>query len=169
MILLRAYFKSGSEPYRDWFRPTSLKLRVWPSDLDLLFHMNNGVYLSLMDLGRVEMMLRAKVFTKLSRKGIYPVLASEAIRFKKSLKLFQQFEIQTQILAYDEKGFILGQKFVVTNQVYASAVVRARFLNKKGEKLSPAQLWEHMEVTPPDLPPTPLSEHLTEMESLLQS
>ncbi len=35
-----------------------LKLRVWPVDLDVNLHMNNGRYLSVMDLGRVDVILR---------------------------------------------------------------------------------------------------------------
>ena len=33
-------------------------MRVLPNDLDLLWHMNNGRYLSLMDQGRVDLMVR---------------------------------------------------------------------------------------------------------------
>ena len=37
----------------------SLHMRVWPTDLDVLMHMNNGRYLSLMDLGRVDLLVRS--------------------------------------------------------------------------------------------------------------
>lgn len=36
--------------------PSRLTLRVWPTDCDLNFHMNNGRYLTFMDLGRVHLL-----------------------------------------------------------------------------------------------------------------
>ena len=37
---------------------TSLSFCVWPNDLDLNGHMNNGRYLSIMDIGRMDWVLR---------------------------------------------------------------------------------------------------------------
>ena len=36
-----------------------LGLRVLPNDLDLSLHMNNGRYLTVMDLGRLDLILRS--------------------------------------------------------------------------------------------------------------
>lgn len=36
-----------------------LKMRTWPGDLDINFHMNNGRYLTLMDLGRFNLTIRS--------------------------------------------------------------------------------------------------------------
>lgn len=35
---------------------------VMPMDLDVLMHMNNGKYFSLMDLGRVDLMIRTRLW-----------------------------------------------------------------------------------------------------------
>ena len=35
-----------------------VRFRVWPNDLDTNLHMNNGRYLTLMDLGRLDLLLR---------------------------------------------------------------------------------------------------------------
>ena len=48
--------------------------RVWPSDLDIFNHMNNGKYGSLMDLARLDLMLRSGTWQKLSRLNWYPCL-----------------------------------------------------------------------------------------------
>jgi hypothetical protein len=53
-----------------------LSLRVWPIDLDVLGHMNNGVYLSIMDLGRMDLLVRADAWRVLNSHGIYPIVAS---------------------------------------------------------------------------------------------
>lgn len=120
-------------------------MRVWPTDLDMLMHMNNGVYLSLMDLGRIDLMARSGSWGKIRKAGIYPVVVSEAIRFRKSLLPFQKFFIRTQIVGWDERYFFLRQKFVVRRReggedIYASAIIKGRFLGPKGIKVSTEEL-----------------------------
>jgi YbgC/YbaW family acyl-CoA thioester hydrolase len=77
--------------------------RVSFTDLDLLMHMNNGKYFSLMDLARLDMMIRCGAAKVLKDNKIYPVVAAETMVFKKSLKLFNTFYIETQVLGWDEK------------------------------------------------------------------
>lgn len=114
--------------------------RTWPTDLDPLMHMNNGVYLSLMDLGRIDLMLRSGAFSKARKKGIYPVVASQTIRYRRSLKLFQPFTIKTKILCWDDKYFFIEQSFWSKGEPYTNAIVRGRFLNKSGGKVSPKEI-----------------------------
>lgn len=126
--------------------------RTWFTDLDLLMHMNNGKYLSLMDLGRVDLMLRCGAFSKARAQGIYPVLASATIRYRRSLQLFQPFTIKTKVLCWDEKYFFIEQKFEVRGELYTQAMVRARFLRKSGGKVSPQEIMDLIgmkEVSPP--------------------
>ena len=134
-------------PRIDFLDKSILSLRVWPTDIDLLIHMNNGVYLSLMDLGRMDLTLRSGFYEVLTRNKIYPVLASEAIRFRKSLKPFQSFEIQTELLSWDEKYFFLKQQFVSHDELYASAIVKARFLRKSGGKVDPDEIFRLLKIS----------------------
>ena len=54
-------------------------MRVLPNDLDLLWHMNNGRYLSLMDQGRVDLMVRAGLWAELNMRGWFPVVVAQTI------------------------------------------------------------------------------------------
>jgi len=47
-----------------------MTFRVVPTDLDVLGHMNNGVYFSLMDLGRIDLMIRTGAWKRLTALGI---------------------------------------------------------------------------------------------------
>ncbi|WP_375731226.1 thioesterase family protein, partial [Azospirillum sp. B506] len=38
--------------------PSTLRFRVWPTDLDLNLHMTNARYFSVMDLGRTDLAIR---------------------------------------------------------------------------------------------------------------
>ena len=110
----------------------TLRLRVWPTDLDVLGHMNNGVYFSIMDLWRMDIMIRSGLWTKFREKGYYPVMSSETMTFRKSLQPWQLFDLETRIVGYDDKAVYAEQRFVVDGEIYASAMTRARFLKKGG-------------------------------------
>lgn len=113
----------------------STSFRVGLSDLDINAHMNNGRYLSLMDLGRVDLMLKSGFFWRLILNGFFPVVLSESIVFRRSLGLWEKFDMQTEIIGWDEKDFFILQKFVCRGQTYATGHIRGRFL-KRGQKSS---------------------------------
>lgn len=152
-LLLTAPFRARG----DMFASVRTYMRVWPTDLDPLLHMNNGVYLSLMDLGRIDLMLRSGSWRKIRRAGIYPVVVSEAIRFRRSLTPFQKFYIRTHLVGWDERYFFLRQKFIVPSgkgeELYASAVIKGRFLKKGGVKISPAELFATAGISAPERSP----------------
>ena len=106
--------------------------RVNPTDLDVQRHMNNGRYLSLMDLGRMDLMLRSGLWDHVKAQGWYPVVAGQTITYRRSLTLGQPFDIATRVMGYDEKWIYMEQVFRRGDQVVADAVVRARFLRWKG-------------------------------------
>lgn len=158
-----------------WLRPaiedtsqsSILKMRVWPTDLDPLMHMNNGVYLSLLDLGRIDLMLRSGAFFKINRQGIYPVVASEAIRFRRSLTPLQKFEIHTRIAAWDDRYFYLRQDFKVKGEICAEALVKGRFLRKSGGKVAPVELLEFLKLKVENVPEFTAAKHLRSLEDEL--
>ncbi|HWU43758.1 MAG TPA: acyl-CoA thioesterase [Bdellovibrio sp.] len=131
--------------------------RVMPTDLDVLLHMNNGVYFSLQDLARIDYMIRMGAFQKINSKGWYPVVVAERMRFRKSLKLFQKFDLISKLAYWDDKYIYLEHNFVVKGEVIAWGMIRSRFLNKKGGIVPPAEL---MEMLGHNLTSPPMTEHL---------
>ena len=109
-----------------------VRRRVWPGDLDELRHVNNGVYLSMLDLARYELLKRSGVWERMKAAGVYPVVAAQSIAYRKSLRLGQRFEIETRILGYDARAVYLEQRFVVHGEVYARAYIVGRFLRRGG-------------------------------------
>ena len=107
--------------------------RIWPSDLDIYNHLNNGKYGSLMDLSRFDVLLRSGAWPVLRAKGWYPVVVAETITFRKSLALWQKFTIESRLEGWDTEGFYVLQRFVVEGEIYAEAWMRLRFLqNPRG-------------------------------------
>ena len=117
-----------------------MTMRVMPTDLDVLGHMNNGVYFSIMDLGRMDLMIRSGLWSKLRARGYYPVMANETMTFRKSLQPWQKFELESKIVGYDAKAVYLEQRFVVDGEIVASATTRGRFLKKNGGTVSMDEL-----------------------------
>lgn len=111
--------------------------RVWPTDLDVNRHMTNGKYLSIMDLARVDLMLRCGLAGAIKRAGIYPVVASQSIRYRRSLRLFARFNVTTRVVGWDEKFIFLVQTFERGGETVASAVVKGIFLGKSGGRVAP--------------------------------
>ena len=133
---------------------STTSLRVRPSDIDVLGHMNNGVYLSLMDLGRVDFMIRSGMAPVLRREGIYPVVVQQTITYRKSLDLWQRYDLETRIAGYDRTSAVMEQRFVVDGEVFARGWVRARFLRRSGGGVDMADLRALLGLSeePPPLP-----------------
>jgi len=148
LLLLTAPFR----PRCDVLGPSRKRFIVWPPDLDVLFHVNNGVYLSMLDVARVDLMLRSGIGKRLRKTGVYPVVAAQTIRFRRSLQLFQAFEVETQVIGWDEKAFIIQHHFLRGGEVVAEAVVRSRFLRRRGGTVSSRELLDligHAGESPP--------------------
>ena len=107
---------------------------VLPTDLDVLGHMNNGVYFSLMDLGRLDLMVRAGAWKRLGELGYYPVASNETITFRKSLQPWQRFDLETRIVGYDDRAVFVEQRFVVKGEIYAQAFMRGRFPRRRAAR-----------------------------------
>lgn len=103
---------------------------VLPTDIDLLGHMNNGRYLSYMDLARVDMTVRTGMQAVLERSGIYAVVGQSTMVYRRSLDLWQRFEIETAVMGADERAIYLQQRFVVDGEVHARGVVQGRFIER---------------------------------------
>ena len=105
-------------------------MRVQLTDLDLLGHMNNGVYFSIMDIGRLDFMLRAKGLFPVLRRGMFPVMAAQTIRFYRSLNPFQKFSVHTELVAIDERHYYMKQSFYRKRNLHAVGYVQGVFLQR---------------------------------------
>jgi acyl-CoA thioesterase FadM len=100
-----------------WARPkleathavSRLRFRVWPTDLDVSLHMNNGRYLTIMDLGRLDFMVRSGLWRPLVRYGWTPIASGIAIRFRRELRVFDKYDLETKLLAWSDVTVVMEQ------------------------------------------------------------
>ena len=150
--LLHLLFLSRRKPdlgYRDVARTRFITL---PTDLDINWHMNNGVYFSIMDVARFDMLVRNGVWKMMLDKGWYPVVASETITFRKSLGLWDRFTIESRLVGHDDKAVYKEQRFVRPDangdpEIYATGFIRARFLRRAGGTVPMSEIVEALGVT----------------------
>ena len=125
--------------------------RVNPANLDVQRHMNNGRYLSIMDLGRMDLMLRSGFWKRITDAGWYPVVAGQTITYRRSLTLGQRFDLVTRVIGYDERWIYMEQVFRRGDTVIADAIVRARFLRSSGGSVDVQEVLDLVGQPPADL------------------
>lgn len=131
-LLLTSPFRPRLEPLAD---PSRLPFRVWPHDLDTSLHMNNGRYWSLMDLGRTDVMLRTGLWRAVLRHRWVPVVNGGMIRFRRELRAFQPFRLDTDILCWTESWLVIEHRLMTrgkdgTEIVAAHALVRVALYDR---------------------------------------
>ena len=136
---------------------STVHFRVWPNDLDLNAHMNNGRYLTLMDLGRMDLIVRGGLMRLVLKHRWQPLVGAATIRFRRSLKPFQRYSLTTRVVGWDEKWFFLEQQFLQGDQLAAQAYVQVLFRSHgRGREgnVAPAQALEALGKTlpSPELP-----------------
>lgn len=130
--MLRIFLISKSAKNISILDESRITFRVWPLDCDINFHMNNGRYLTLMDLGRTYFMAQLNMLWKLPKKKWFPVVGAVEIMYYLSLNPFQKFEIVSRVLTWDDKWIFLEQRFEVKGKVFAVARLRALFIGAEG-------------------------------------
>lgn len=146
-----------------------IRLRVLPNDLDTNLHLNNGRFLTLMDLGRVDLLVRLGVVGEMRRRRWGGVVASATVRFRRPLKLFQRFELHSRLLCWDDRWFYMEQRFVRGGEMAAVAIVKARFMAADGRRVAPAEVVSATRHAMPSPPMPPGVREWVEAEERIQS
>jgi acyl-CoA thioesterase FadM len=116
----------------DLLATTTVRLRVWPSDLDLYRHVNNGRYLTIADIGRIDWFLRTGVMRQALRLHAPPVIGDAMAKFRRDLRLFQSFDIHSRLLGWDERWMFLEHRFVRAGRVIGVVAIRGLFHGPHG-------------------------------------
>ena len=138
--LLRSARLRPIEP-GDWIER---RLRVLPNDLDINGHMNNGRYLTIVDLMLVEYFVRSGFAKAMLEAGWRPMSGGAFITYRKGLKPWQRYRIRFALAGADHawnymrfeflredgtlcaagymKGAVVGKGGLVPNTVSYAAI-----------------------------------------------
>ena len=133
--------------------PSVLSFRVLPNDLDPNWHMNNGRYLTIMDLGRFDLTLHSGLMRQVLRRRWMPVLGGATIAYHRPLKLFQRYTLTTRIVGWDAKWIYMEQTFESRGKRAATALVKGLIRGRDGSIPTPEVMASvGMTIPSPDLP-----------------
>lgn len=130
--ILTVLWSLRRRPRLEMLETSVLEFRVFPNDLDINFHMNNGRYLTLMDLGRLDLVARTGLGKEALRLRWRPIVGSAFINFRKELNPLQKFRLESRILGWVGRWFYIQQRFYRDDVLCAEAVVKALMADKNG-------------------------------------
>lgn len=131
-------------------------LRVLPNDLDLNGHMNNGRYLTVVDLLLVEYFIRTGLAAALLRRGWRPMSGGSFITYRRGLKPLRSYAVRLRLEGLDAHWNYLRFEFVRDGRVCAAGYMKGAAVGRDG-LVGNAQLYAAMEVPLPAMPmPAPV-------------
>lgn len=99
-----AFFRSKAVP------PEEIRYTFWTWFQDADVHIvNNASLLSYTELGRLDFLIRSRLFFHLLREGIYFPSAATHMTFVRPLKRFQKLELRTKLIYWDPKWIWVEQ------------------------------------------------------------
>lgn len=87
-------------------------LRVWPGDLDVNGHMNNGRYLTVTDLMLVEYFVRSGFARVMLRQGWRPMSGGAVITYRKALMPGQRYRLRFALAGADHAWNFMRFEFL---------------------------------------------------------
>lgn len=96
-----------------------MNMRVWPNDIDINGHMNNGRYLTIADLALVEYFTRAGFVKTALRKGWRPMLGGSIISYRRGLKPFALYTLRFSMVCWDDRWSYMTFEFLQTGRTMA--------------------------------------------------
>ena len=123
--------------------------------------MNNGRYWTLMDLGRTDLMIRSGLWRTVLRNRWVPVVSAGKIRFRRELRLFQPFAIETRILTWAESWVVMEHRLVSRGRdgreiLNAVALVRAGLYHRRERRfVTIDEMFAEIGAQAPASQPTP--------------
>ena len=116
-----------------------LSLRVLPNDLHINLHMNNGRYLTICDLNRVDLFIRTGLLKSMGKRKWFPVIAEHTMIYKKSLHLFERYDVSLEITHWDDKYFHMTHTFSNAERVVATGTSKGA-IRSRSQVINPAEV-----------------------------
>jgi acyl-CoA thioesterase FadM len=107
-------------------------LRVLPNDIDLNGHMNNGRYLTLIDLMLIEYFIRVGFAGAVIKNGWRPMSGGSFITYRRGLKPFQSYRLRYRIDACDANWNYMRFEFLAGDKLCARGFMKGAVVSKEG-------------------------------------
>jgi acyl-CoA thioesterase FadM len=133
LTVLRSMFK----PRLGADQESRLTFHVWPTDADLSL-MNHASYLTIMEQGRIDFILRTGILRLMLRHHWTALLGSITVQYRSPLRRFQRFQLRTRVVCWDEKWIFLEHQISRQSRIVAGALAKITFVAREG-RIAPAE------------------------------
>ena len=116
----------------DFNHTEKTNLIVLPNDIDLFMELNNGRYVTLLDLGRYSYGSRFNITKLLKQNNWSLTIAGTYNEYRHRLLLFERFILETKIIGYDENWFYFFQKIQRNGKTHMASIVKFSFTSING-------------------------------------
>ena len=130
--LLLTLLKAWRAPRLVPGEPVELTLRVLPTDLDLNGHMNNGRYLTVVDLALATVFIRSGFGRLCFARRWRPMGGGSVVYFRRALTVFQRYTLRFSLVAWDEFWSYCRFEFVRDGQICATGFVKGAATGPQG-------------------------------------
>lgn len=109
-----------------------LTMRVWPNDLDINGHMNNGRYMTITDLALIEYFTRAGFIKVALRNGWRPMLGGSIISYRRALKPFAVYTLRFSLVCWDARWNYMAFEFLQDGRKMAHGHSKGAIVGREG-------------------------------------
>jgi acyl-CoA thioesterase FadM len=127
---------------KSWFKPRiglldayETRFGVWFTDQDMLRHVTNSRFYSLVDVCVIDFFLRSGVVNILGRNKWTPVVVYKDMKFLKALRFPSKFVVRSQWLGWDDEAVVALHAFWRGETLVAEGYTVARFIDRRGKSL----------------------------------
>ncbi|OWU86231.1 thioeseterase [Oceanicola sp. 22II-s10i] len=146
-----------SRPIAPWDTHVSHH-RILPWDLDVMAELNNGLTLTIYDMGRIPFAVRTGVWDLFKANGMALTIAGSSVRYRRRLTLFERIEQRTRIAGWDSRFIYFDQSLWTDPEtcagqgVFRAAVVKNRKMVNIDEVVVPLVDRPEIHANRPHLP-----------------
>jgi acyl-CoA thioesterase FadM len=108
------------------------QFQVLPNDLDINGHMNNGRYMTIVDLMLMEYFVRIGFAAVLIKKSWRPMSGGSFITYRQGLTPFQKYRLRYKIDACDAHWNFMRFEFLDGSKICASGYMKGAAVGKLG-------------------------------------
>ncbi|XP_023166502.1 protein THEM6 [Drosophila hydei] len=106
---------------------TSVNGLCLSNDVDtLLYHMNNARYFRELDFARVDFYERTKLYSTIRRLGGSVFQGAATIRYRRFIRPFHRFTIESRIIYWDEQSLFMEHRFLRPADQFVHCIVICR-------------------------------------------
>ena len=108
------------------------EFRVLPNDVDINMHMNNGRYMTLVDLLLIEYFVRSGYAKVLVSQGWRPMSGGAIVTYRRGLQPLQRYTLRFKLAASTEIWNYMRFEFIAKGKVCAVGYMKGAAVSKNG-------------------------------------